>query len=194
MDSSILVDYLINIFGNYPILISFLAGIFGGELTLISLGFISETGLISYWNIIIFTTIGLIISDIVLFLIGRTNYVSNIKQLERFSPHFKKVDLFIIKWSRNNLLLVLFYAKFIYGISIPTLVYLGMKKTSVIKFVSYISIVNLFFLAVFMLIGILWAKGFFFIIDYFRNIQLAFSLLLFVIIFLFILKKWINSK
>ena len=81
MEYSILVNYLISLFGNYPILISFFAGLFGGELTLISLGFIAETGYITLWNIIIFTTLGLIISDTVLFLIGRIHYVRNIKQL-----------------------------------------------------------------------------------------------------------------
>jgi len=194
MEYSILVNYLISLFGNYPILISFFAGLFGGELTLISLGFIAETGYITLWNIIIFTTLGLIISDTVLFLIGRIHYVRNIKQLERFSPHFKKIDSFIIKLSRNNLFLVIFYAKFIYGASIPTLIYLGMKKTSTSKFVFYISVVNMFFLTLFIVIGVLWAKGFFFIIDYFRNIQLAFSLLVLIIILLFIVKKWLKTK
>ncbi|MEM3113167.1 MAG: hypothetical protein QXI33_01960 [Candidatus Pacearchaeota archaeon] len=194
MENNILLDFLIGIFGNYPILISFFSGLFGGELTIIALSFIAESGYMSLWNIIVFTTLGLNISDLIIFLIGRAHYVSNLKQIEFFSPHFKKVDKFIIKWSKNNLFLVIFYAKFIYGVSIPTLIYLGMKKIKIHIFLIYTFLINLIFVIIFMVIGIIGAKGFALVVDYYKNIHLTISFLILFIVLLVVIKKWLNIK
>src|SRR3989344_7463681 len=129
-----LVNTLIYLLGEYPILISFVAGLFGGEATILTLAFLSINGLMPIWTILVFSTLGLIISDLALFLFGRLKFIRNIKQLERHYKTFKKIDSIIIKISRDSVFLVLLYAKFIYGISIPALIYLGIKKSSISKF------------------------------------------------------------
>src|SRR3989344_5511325 len=189
-----LVDILILILGEHPIWISFFGGIFGGEATIITLSFLSVQGYLPLWTIIIFSTLGLIISDFVLFMVGRFHFIKNIKQLEKHSKTFKKIDKIIIKWGGNNTFMVLLYTKFIYGTSIPTLIYLGMKNTPYHKFLIYNIIVNLVFMSIFMGFGILGGNSFTYLYELFNDVRFAIFGLIVFIVFFILIKKWISTK
>ena len=190
----LLVEKLLTIFSDYPEIISFFGGLFGGEATIITLSFLAINGLMPIWTILVFSTLGLIISDFVLFMIGRLDFVRNIKQLEKHYKTFKKIDSIIIKWSRNKIFLVIFYTKFIYGASIPALIYLGIKKSSISKFLFCNVLVNVLFVSLLISLGIFGGSSFKYIINVFRDIKLAVLMLIIFIIFIIMFNKWINKK
>ena len=188
------ISVLIYLLKEYPIFISFFGGLFGGEATIIALSFLSINGLIPIWTILVFSTLGLVISDFVLFMIGRLDFVHNIKQLEKHYKTFKKIDFMIIKWSRNKIFLVILYTKFIYGASIPALIYLGIKKSPISKFLFYNILINVLFVSLLISLGVFGGSSFKYIIEVFKDIKLAILMLIIFIIFIIIFNKWINKK
>src|SRR3989339_548804 len=61
----------------------------------------------------------------------------NFLEKEKYVKQVEKIEYHLQKYTKNNLFLILFYTKIIYGASIPALVYLGAKKTSYSKFSYY---------------------------------------------------------
>ncbi len=178
----------------YGILISFLGGFVTGESVIIALAFLSATGFIPIWYVLVFSTLGMYLSDFIPFTIGRFRIFEKFTKKELISKRLKQAEDTLQKYTKNNLFLILLYTKFIYGMSIPALIYLGFKKTPYSKFGFSNVLVNLIFVPFIVLIGWLSGRGFSFITKIFQNMRFAIFLLIVLIIILFFVRKWVSQK
>lgn len=179
--------------GAHGIIVSFLAGFITGETIILTLAFLSGTGIIPFWYVLVFGTLGMYLSDFVPFTFGRFKFFRNIFK-GRTGKRAKKFEERFLKYTKNNLFLTLLYTKFIYGASIPALVYLGYKKTSYARFAFYNAFVELIFIPLVVLVGWLSGKGFAISRTIFRDIRIAIFLLVILIIIFYFIRKWIDQK
>ena len=177
---------------DYPIIISFLAGLISGETVIISLAFLSGNGLFPLWIVFVFTFLGVVITDIAIFFVGRLKFVHNFHKLWKFSKAYQKADRFISRLSKENIFLVILYSKFMYGARILTLVYLGLKKAKIRTVLVSLLIIHFFTILIIVSIGWLAGKGFSYVASIYKDIKIAIIVLILLIIFYYFLKKLIT--
>lgn len=187
---NIISEYL----SQYPILSSLFAGIFTGEEVILILAFLSAQGILPLWVVFVFVPIGTFITDIFFFFIGKTKSVNKIKEWKYFSNSYKKIDTHIGKLTKEKHIFVLFYTKFIYGTRIASILFLGLKGTSYSQFFKYNFFITILWAMIVIPLGYLAGKGYSFIINIFRSVELGLLFVLIFIILLFIVKKWISTK
>jgi membrane protein DedA with SNARE-associated domain len=188
------IENFILIFGDYGVLITFLGGLIGGEEAIITLAFLSAAGLFPLWWIVVFSTIGVYLSDIIILFIGRSNLINNFQRLEKYSKVYQKIDYLIVKISKKNLFLTLLYTKFLYGTRVLTLIYLGIKKVKLTKFLIYDFIVVCIWIIPIILVGWLGGSSFRVVINVFKKIELTIILVIIFIILIILIRTWIKTK
>lgn len=189
MDLNFLTPFL----GNYGILISFLGGFITGESVIIPLSFFSAIGFLPAWNILVFSTLGMILSNFIPFLIGRYGFLYKFFKFNSPSSSLIYLEQKIIRYSRDILFLKILYAKLIYGASIPMLIYLGHKKTKISSFMLASVFADIIFVPLIFLIGWYAGKGFGLVESLFNDLRLIlFALVIFLILFYFI-KRWMSK-
>jgi len=189
-----LINFLEPIFLSYGWLIALLGGIFAGEEVIMTLSFFASKELIPLWVVFVFCSIGIFICDLFFFLIGRLRIVKNLSEVERIARMYGKLDKIISKLTKESTILALFYTKFIFGTRILTLIYLGIKRTKIKDFVLSIIIVIILWMSVVVSIGFFAGVAFFRILEIFKNLQLAIIFIVFLVVMLLIIKKWIGNK
>src|SRR3989344_4599685 len=97
-----------------PALISIIAGIFGEDYILF-LMILSGTGIISFWKVVVFGFVGVLLHDTVVYLAGRYGFVDKfILRKKRKVRHKKKKD-WILGLGKGGYILPMVISKFIYG-------------------------------------------------------------------------------
>ena len=187
---NILSGYL----SQYPILTSFLIGIFTGEEVILILAFLSAQGVLPLWVVLVFVPLGTFLCDTFFFFIGKTRIVNRLKEWKHFSRNYKRVDEHVGKLTRERHILTLFYTKFIYGTRIVTLIFLGLKGTSYSQFFVYNLAITILWAIIIIPLGYFAGKGYTFIIDIFRSVELGLLFILLSVILFFLIKKWISTK
>lgn len=175
------------------IIFSFLGGFITGETVIMALAFFSATQGIPIWNVLIFSTLGMYLSDFIPFTFGRFKFLKNLFK-GKMEQRAKKAEELLLKYTQNNLFLTLLYTKFIYGASIPALIYLGHKKTPYSKFILNNLLVEIIFVPIVFSIGWLSGKGFTTIKIIFKDIRIAVFLLIIFFIVFSIVRKWMNQE
>ena len=188
-----LIEILTPFLEQYGFLITLLIGILGGEIAVITLSFLAANGILPLWWIIVFVTIGQIISDIIVYGIGRSGNLFKLNKKGFYSKAYKKIDVMASKIT-NNFFSTFLYAKFIYGLSIPTLIYYGAKKYDFRKFLLFDIIIVLFWMAVIVSIGWFAGSGFSFAVRIMKNPPVALFIIALFMVFLVLVKKWIDKK
>ena len=175
-----------------PILyILFFIGIFftGDELILI-LSYFSAHG---YWSIIpIFFIIILanLSADICWFLFG--NKILNLFKWKRLKKYKQKTKLLLRKSKRPEILL--FMSKFIYGTRVLTIVTFGVNSTlSLTRFIIIDCLALIPITIILLSLGWFAGKGVY-LINIYKNIQLSIFILVIFLIFIYIVRKWINGR
>ena len=185
-----ILENLLPFIGEYGKSVSFFGGFVTGESIIIILAFLSAQGVIPLWQVLVFCTIGMYLSDFIPLTIGRFKYLRNLLEKEKFAKRVERIEHNIQKYAKNNLFLILLYTKFIYGLSIPVLIYLGAKKTSYSRFAFVNFLVELVFVPIVVTIGWLAGKGFTFAATIFKNIRIAITLLIVIMIILYFIRRW----
>ncbi|MDP2925557.1 MAG: VTT domain-containing protein [Nanoarchaeota archaeon] len=178
----------------YGIMIAFLGGFITGESVIITLGFLSANNVLALWKVLIFSTLGMYFSDFIPFTIGRLRFLKKILGNKWLSNKTKRAEESLQKYTKNNIFLMLLFTKFIYGASIPALIYLGYKRISYLKFAFYDFLVVLIFVPIVITIGYLSGKGFRIAVMIFDNLRIAIFLLIIFILLFIIIRKWLNMK
>jgi len=187
------IEYILPFVKNHGILISFFGGFITGETFIIVLAFLSANGVLPLWYVLVFCTLGMYLSDFVPFTIGKLKFWKRLIG-EEVSDRARDIENTFLKYTRNNLFLTLFYTKFIYGLSIPALIYLGYKKVSYKKFALYNLGVEIIFVPIVILIGWFSGKGFTIARTIFKDIRIAIFLLIFFMIIFSLIRKWIDKR
>jgi len=182
--------WLIPFLNNYGWLVAFLGGLFGGEEIIIPLAFLSANDYISPMVVFVFCFIGLILTDVLIFYTAKLKLIRGIEYYHHTSKFFKKFDEVILKVSRKSIFLALLYSKLVFGTRMITLVYFGIKKISIKRFLPSALLAILVWFSLIFSIGWLAGIGFSFLIDAFKKVELGISLIFLVIIVVIILKKW----
>lgn len=189
-----LADFILPFVRDHGILISFLGGFITGETAILFIAFLSATGSIPLWQVLVFCTLGMYLSDFIPLTIGRFKLLRNIFEGKRFSKHLKKAEFILSKYTRHNLFLTILYSKVIYGASIPTLIYLGYKKTSYLKFALYNLLVEIIFVPTVVLIGWFGGSSYKFVSTLLRDIRITILLLIVFVFLLIFIRKWIDKE
>lgn len=188
------LNSLLPFFSEYGILILILSGILGGEEIIIGLVFLSATGLFPLWWILVFVTLGELMSDFTIFSLAKLKFFQKFKRIEKLTRLYEKADKFIIKISKESTFLTILYSKFIYGTRIFTLVYLSSKKVQWKKFILSEFLVLIVWMSITVAVGWFVSASIQQLSSIFKNIEFTLLLLLICVIFIIMIKKWIQKK
>lgn len=189
-----IIELILPLLDKYGIIISFLAGFITGESIIIPLAFLSANDALPLWYIVIFSTLGMYLSDFIPFSIGKIKYFRDIWEKESTSKKAKIMEEKLQKYTKNNIFLTILYTKFIYGLSIPALIYLGSKKTKYSKFAFYNMLVEILFVPLLISIGWLSGKGFKSAKIIFRDVRIAIFLIIILAIVWILFRKWWSNR
>jgi membrane protein DedA with SNARE-associated domain len=89
--------------------------------------------------------------------------------------------------------LKIFYAKLIYGASIPMLIYLGHKKTNIFSFMFASLLVDMIFVPLIFLVGWSAGKGFGLFESLFNDLRIILLVLVIFLILLYFIKRWMSK-
>lgn len=145
---------------NGPVAILF-GAFFLGEIAILLAFILSTQGVFLYETVFLFSILGVLAADIFWYTVGATFYsiqAKNKNQKERFfHKKFALVALSLEKIVGKNIFLSLLFIKFLYGIRLVTLFYLGFRKTPLHLFIPFSMLGTLIFLLV--LFAISWGVG-----------------------------------
>ena len=178
----------------HSIILSFFGGFITGETVIVSLAFLSAQGTLPLFDVLVFSTLGMYLSSFIPFLVGRFKFFQNLWEKEKFVKKVEKIEDNFKRYTHNNIFLMLLYTKFFYGASIPALLYLGSKKTSIKKFAFYDFLVELTFVPIVVLVGWLAGKGFKAATEVFHNIRIGIFLLIVLIVVIYQARKWLTHR
>ncbi|NCN52055.1 hypothetical protein GW931_03520 [archaeon] len=155
-----------------PLLYALLGGIFGDSF-MILVGFLYSQGEIPLLEPIIFTLIGLVLADCIFYFIGASSYFSKLKKTKIGGKILKKTNSAIDFLTGNNLVVALFYCKFITGAKFIINVYLGERKIPFKRYFTLNLVMAIFWTVVSWSVGYLSGAGFSWIWEYFESLALA---------------------
>ncbi len=179
----------------YISLLAFLAPIIGGgEFGVIAVAFIFADSYINIIKITFLSCLGMVTLDFLWFLFARSKLLLRFKEWKKVSKHYRKVEEHLEKLSGRNDFLTIILAKVMIGTRILLTLYIGKRKISTGMYLFYNFIANIIWATCLVAIGIAAAKGFYSIINIFKNIQLAITFLIVVIVIFYILQKWISRR
>ncbi len=179
----------------YVPLLAFLAPIIGGgELGVIAVAFLFVKNLTGFLIITISSCVGMVTMDSIWFFIARSKLFIKFKEWKKISKQYKSLESNIEKVSHGKDLLIISIAKLLVGTRILLVLYMGGRKISFARYLAYNSIVNLLWAGILVSLGWLTAQGFNSIISIFENLQLAITFIIIVLVFLYIVQKWIRQR
>ncbi len=198
----VLIEQILAFFGNYTPLISFFGAIIGGEETLIFLSILASHGFLNLFYLFTFFYLGILVSDTIWYFVGKSrlfNWFVNKKIISRAYLHW---DRLLNAATRRNDFQALFLTKFLYGLRLPTIMYLSRERLKIKHFFGYSLITNFIWVSAIMLIGWYAGKGISLTTSISNNIVL-YLILVGIVLLMFTLfirllseatKKWLKNK
>ena len=175
---------------NYGYLAIFIGTLLEGETILIIGGFLVHRGYLKLYIVIILSFFGTLISDQLLFLIGRWKGKRLLEKYNFIKSRINRVNKFL----DNNENYVLFGFRFIYGLRTLTPLVLGTTKVKTKKYVVFniisASVWSVTFGVAGYLIGSVLEK----LIGRIENLELEIIILIIIVSLLFWIYKWRKSK
>jgi membrane protein DedA with SNARE-associated domain len=164
-----------------------------GDATLIAFVVFSMTFKIPFLLTLSACYLGTLIGDTIWFIIGR-KIGKHLEKNKKFEKGFKKIAYYFDKLFGKNIVLTLSVVKMLYGTRVITIFYIAKEKIKFMKFMLANLIATLIWLAVIGGIGVLIGLGFTYILNVFKNIQIAITLLIVAVIIFDLLQKKLNKK
>lgn len=153
-------------------LISVIATAIWGDASYIFLVILGVQSHIPLILIALSAFIGTIIGDTIWFFIG-IRFIKKLKKKKALKKTFLRISRTIEKTFGNRYTLALTTVKFLYGTRVITIFYLADKKLRYKKFIMYNIIATFFWVIGVGAIGWLAGIGFSYIVNVFKNLQLA---------------------
>jgi len=177
----------------YFFIIAVIATMLWGDASMVLFSIISTTLGLPFILVLIAGYIGATIGDTIWFLAGYKILPFFIDH-HLFSKGYKKIVNVIEAVAHKNITVTLTIVKPLYGTRIITILYLANKKIGVWRFMRCNALALMFWALYMGGLGYLVAKGFRFIFNTFKSIQLALSLLVLFFILFNIIQKQLNKK
>ncbi|HSA97339.1 MAG TPA: hypothetical protein VLJ16_14915 [Acidobacteriota bacterium] len=176
---------------NLP-LVCIVGAYFGGDGLILFLSSLAGQGLIHFWTIILFCSLGTIGSDVMWFFIGRTRFAEKVISHKQFNKGYSIIERVLTKYGRSDFLL-LFLVKFIYGIRIIAIVYFSRERKNFARFMAFNSIAVVAITIFVSFLGWLAGKGIRSYLDIYENFLSVIKIIVIVVVAFFILKSFINK-
>ncbi len=186
------MEYFYALIATYKYLILFPVAVLEGPIVAVLAGVLIKFGQISLLPAYIILVLGNVIPDIAYYGMGRfgqKNFYTQ-KYINKFSfirNNFKLIE----KLWNEHFRKTVFLSKLAYGLSTPFLISAGLVKVPFSKFISHTIIIDLFDIALFIFLGIVFGKTYNMVsnyIDYFAII-IALLFILFIVVFRHISKQ-----
>lgn len=177
---------------SYAPLVCMIGAFFGGDAIIIFLSSLSGQGLISFWTIIFFCSLGTISSDVMWFFIGRTRLTGKIISIKQLNSGYSKIERILKKFGTSDFLLLLI-VKFIYGIRIIAIIYFSRERKNFFRFVNYNSIAVLVITLFVASLGWMAGKGISSYVNIYENFMTAIKIIVIFLVIFFILKSFIKK-
>ncbi|MFH1451968.1 MAG: VTT domain-containing protein [archaeon] len=176
----------------FPWLICLVATFIGGEETIMFLSALAGQGVFAIYIVLIFSFVGIMISDFMWFFIGKIEGLNYFKRYEVVSKNYSRAKKFISKHTGDNEFFILLSTKFFYGIRVVALAYVGRKKMKFSKFLFYNSIVNIVWILTFAIVGFFAGKGISMFLNIYENVSFLLVLFFGILVFLYVIKNIIK--
>ena len=189
------IEWLTVFILHYPLsqyLIIFLGAAFVGELALFTLGFLTAQGILSIFPLIIFSFLGVLASDILWFLLGKTAVVGKMISHRYTYATVSIISKAIDRTSKGNRFVAVVLAKFLIGTRILLIIYLSKTNLEFKRFVYYDAMAIFFWLIVIIPIGVIAGHGFTILAEVFHNLYLAIGFILFILLIIVIVQVWLE--
>ncbi|MFH0951510.1 MAG: hypothetical protein V1765_03505 [bacterium] len=167
-----LISQILLFFGNYTPVIAFLGAIIGGEETLILLSILASHGHLAIWSVFIFFYLGILVSDCLWYFIGRSRLFDWIIKRKIISNIYLHWDKLLNAATQNSNFQALLVTKFLYGLRLPTIMYLARERITIKSFIGYSTIVNFIWVLIIATIGWTAGKGISLATNIFNNLIL----------------------
>jgi membrane protein DedA with SNARE-associated domain len=187
------------LFTAYSALICFFGAFFFGAETVIILGILSAQGTVHSWVVALFCAAGIFTADTMWFFIGKIRAFRVFKKIRVIRKSYIKASEIIERNSENQMFLTLTLLKFVYGIAIPIIMYLGRRnKISYKRFALYNGSIILVWSILLTYLGWLAGKGYLFASRITENFYIEMAVLagLFILVNVIInfIKQWLLKK
>ncbi len=194
-----IIEMLTFLLGYMP-LICFFGALVGGEETVLLLSVLAARDFYPIWIVFVFCFLGILVADSVWFFVGRLKLVTKMKEHKYFKKHSEKARNFIDNKFKGNHFILLFSTKFLYGLRIVTLMFLG-RRIKFKEFFMYNSIIAAIWTIVIVSLGWFAGRGVGWLWDTYRNLQLLIIVGIIIIVAFYILKiivgkivgKWLEK-
>lgn len=187
------IQFLQEMLQNHGALVALVATFLSGENAALALFALSAQGYITPLKAIVFVFCGSMLADIFWFFV--TEYI--------LRPYYEKkggvslalrpknkTEEKVLHLIDHHFFWMLIFIKFLIGMRLVLTIYIVLKnKIPFYKKVAYDAVGTLIFLAVLFPIGFLFGKGVSSIFSYTENIMNIISLIVFIIVFMFIVKR-----
>ncbi len=186
------MEHFYTLIVTYKYLVLFPLAVLEGPILAVFAGFLIKFNYLDLIPTYVVLVLGNILPDIFYYGIGRCGeksiYIQ--KMINRFS--FIKNNLNLVKklW-KEHFRKTVFFSKLAYGLSTPFLISAGLVKIPFLKFISHTILIDLFDIALFVYLGIIFGETYNMVsgyVDYFA-ILIAVLFVLFIIIFRYISKQ-----
>ncbi len=172
------INEYISTLANDPVALfvtTFVCMLFMGEPVVLGFAFIAATsGVFSFIEVLILAYITAIVGELFWFYIGRLGISDTMKHAWFTSERSSDLNTFINKLGLHKPIRLLFYSRFISGIAILVIIFLGRRGISPYAFIRYSFVVNAFWTPVVVFTGYTAGKGYELSLIIFEDIRTAF--------------------
>ncbi len=179
---------------NYIPLVSFIGAFIGGDQLLILLGVLAGKGTVSFFQVLLFFTLGTVASDIVWFLVGKSSLIQKLRT-SRLATHRRamKIRTHLRNIIKNRFFRFLLISKFTYGTRIASVIYLG-HKISFRKFFWYDIASCSIIVSLMLSISWLYGKGLWTLTSNINNVNTLLGILVTSSIALYLVIRFILTR
>jgi len=197
-----IISQILIFFGNNTPAISFFGAIIGGEETLVLLTIYSVDGTLHLGYILLFFYLGIMVSDTMWYLIGKSRLFAWLIKLKFISSAYGYWGKLLDTTTKKKDFQTLFVTKFLYGFRIPTIMYLARERLSLQSFLKYSLLANFIWVGIISTLGWMTGKGIK-TVTYFSNSIVLEVFLVGVVLVLFAIimravstrvKQWLQNK
>lgn len=191
------LEWIRNFIFSYPSLeyvLVFFGAAFGGEVVMIALGFLLAQGMFSLMPLFAVSFFGTMSSDILYFLLGRTNIVNKFFTHRFANNTINLITEAVHRISRGSHFIALFLANFMLASRIIIIMYVSKTDLTLKRFIAYESVSLVMWLFAVLGIGYISGIGYTYLSDLLENIYAGIGFLLLVIIALMMVQLWLKKK
>lgn len=191
------LEWIKNFIIHYPnleYLLVFLGAAFGGEVAMITFGFLYAQGMFSLVPLAIVSFIGTLSTDILYFYLGRTKIAGKFFSHRYAHSTVNLITEAVHKISRGSQFIALFLANFMVASRIIIIMYVSKANITIGRFIAYESLSLIAWLIVVLGIGYVSGIGYTYLSNLLENIYAGIGFLLLVAISFVVLQLWLKKK